>query len=130
MIKVAAKNKNVFICLLEEREILRLRRGDDDLRDTIQEYRQTIEKDSALERRFQIVMVEEPTREEAEAILFGLILSVIILYAFLKNWGTVLVAVVVIPVTVLITLVAMKLMGMTFNLMTLGGIASAIGLVI
>jgi ATP-dependent Clp protease ATP-binding subunit ClpC len=39
---------------------------------TIEEYRQTIEKDSALERRFQTVMVEEPTREEAEAILFGL----------------------------------------------------------
>lgn len=39
---------------------------------TIHEYRQTIEKDSALERRFQTVFVEEPTREEAEAILLGL----------------------------------------------------------
>lgn len=39
---------------------------------TIQEYRKTIEKDSALERRFQTVLVEEPTREEAQAILFGL----------------------------------------------------------
>lgn len=38
--RVAAKNKNVFICLLEEREILTMRRGDDDLLDTIQDYRQ------------------------------------------------------------------------------------------
>ncbi len=65
-----------------------------------------------------------------DAILFGLILSVIIIYLFLKNWGTTLTAIVVIPVTVLITLVAMQLAGLSFNLMTLGGIAAAIGLVI
>ena len=65
-----------------------------------------------------------------EAILFGLILSVLILYFFLKNWGTTLVATLVIPVTVLVTLLAMKIAGLTFNLMTLGGIAAAIGLVI
>ncbi len=38
--RVAAKNKFVFVCLLEEDEILRMRRGDDDLRDTIQDHRQ------------------------------------------------------------------------------------------
>lgn len=38
--RVAAKNKNVFICLLEEHEILRMKKGDDDLRDTIQDHRQ------------------------------------------------------------------------------------------
>jgi CzcA family heavy metal efflux pump len=65
-----------------------------------------------------------------DAILFGLILSVVIIYLFLKNWGATLTAIVVIPVTVLITLVAMKLAGLSFNLMTLGGIAAAIGLVI
>ncbi len=65
-----------------------------------------------------------------DAILFGLILSVVIIYLFLKNWGTTLTAIVVIPVTVLITLVAMRLAGLSFNLMTLGGIAAAIGLVI
>jgi preprotein translocase subunit SecF len=65
-----------------------------------------------------------------DAIVFGLILSVLIIFLFLKNWGTTLTAIVVIPVTVLITLVAMQLAGLSFNLMTLGGIAAAIGLVI
>lgn len=65
-----------------------------------------------------------------EAILFGLVLSVAIIFLFLKNWGTTLTAIVVIPVSVLITLVAMKLLHMSFNLMTLGGIAAAIGLII
>ena len=39
---------------------------------TLDEYRQYIEKDAALERRFQPVMVEEPTVEDAISILRGL----------------------------------------------------------
>ena len=39
---------------------------------TIAEYRKNIEKDSALERRFQPILVEEPTKNEALQILFGL----------------------------------------------------------
>ena len=38
---------------------------------TITEYRKYIEKDAALERRFQPVNVEEPTEEEAVRILEG-----------------------------------------------------------
>ena len=39
---------------------------------TIAEYRKYIERDAALERRFQPVLLEEPTRDEARAILEGL----------------------------------------------------------
>lgn len=39
---------------------------------TLNEYRKYIEKDSALERRFQPVMVDEPTAEESKQIIFGL----------------------------------------------------------
>src|SRR6185295_10370272 len=65
-----------------------------------------------------------------DSILIGLLLSVVILYAFLRNWGTTLVAIVVIPVTILVTFLAMWLAGLSFDLMTLGGVAAAIGLVI
>ncbi len=78
----------------------------------------------------QSLLVRDSVRSVWEAIIFGLILSVLILIVFLKDWGSTLVAIVVIPVTVLVTLLAMRLLNMTFNLMTLGGIASAIGLVI
>ena len=78
----------------------------------------------------QSEIVRASVRSVWEAILFGLILSTLIIYIFLKSWSTTLVATLVIPVTVLITLVSMKLTGLTFNLMTLGGIAAAIGLVI
>ncbi|MHB8054637.1 MAG: efflux RND transporter permease subunit [Candidatus Aminicenantales bacterium] len=78
----------------------------------------------------QSLLVRASVRSVWEAIIFGLILSVLILFFFLKNWRTTFVAILVIPVTVLITLLAIKAAGLSFNLMTLGGIAAAIGLVI
>ena len=78
----------------------------------------------------QSLIVSESVRSVWEAIGFGLLLSVLIIYAFLRAWGTTLVATLVIPVTILITVVVMRFAGLTFNLMTLGGIAAAVGLVI
>ena len=78
----------------------------------------------------QSLFVRDSVSSVWDAIVFGLILSVLILYFFLKNWGSVWTAIVTIPITVLITLIAMKLANMSFNMMTLGGIAASIGLVI
>jgi CzcA family heavy metal efflux pump len=78
----------------------------------------------------QSLFVRDSVDSVRDAILFGLVLSVLILYFFLKDWGVTLTAIVVIPVTVLITLAVMMVAGLSFNLMTLGGIAAAIGLVI
>jgi CzcA family heavy metal efflux pump len=78
----------------------------------------------------QSLFVRDSVGSVRDAIVFGLVLSVLILYLFLKDWGVTATAIVVIPVTVLITLVTMKLTGLSFNMMTLGGIAAAIGLVI
>jgi CzcA family heavy metal efflux pump len=78
----------------------------------------------------QSLLVRDSVRSVRDAIILGLILSVIILYAFLRNIGTTFVAILVVPVTILVTFLAMYLVGLTFDLMTLGGIAAAIGLVI
>jgi CzcA family heavy metal efflux pump len=78
----------------------------------------------------QSTFVRDSVSSVWDAILFGIILSVIILFCFLKNFGSVWTAILTIPITVLITLVAMRLAGMSFNMMTLGGIAASIGLVI
>jgi len=78
----------------------------------------------------QSLLVRDSMNSVRDSILLGLLLSVVILFAFLRNWGSTLVAVLVIPVTVLTTFVAMRLAGLSFDLMTLGGVAAAIGLVI
>jgi multidrug efflux pump subunit AcrB len=78
----------------------------------------------------QSLLVRESMNSVRDAIFIGLLLSVIILYAFLRNVGTTFVAILVIPVTILVTFLAMWLVGLSFDLMTLGGVAAAIGLVI
>ncbi len=78
----------------------------------------------------QSIIVNDSIKSVRDAILLGLVLASIILVVFLRDWGTSLVAGLVIPVTVLVTFIALKMMGQTFNLMTLGGLAAAVGLVI
>ena len=65
-----------------------------------------------------------------DAILIGLFLAALIIWLFLRDWGTAVMTGLVVPVTMLVTFIAMKLLGQSFNLMTLGGIAAAVGLVI
>src|SRR5205807_6436981 len=49
---------------------------------------------------------------------------------FLHDLGSSIVAGLVIPVTIMVTFIVLKLLGQSFNLMTLGGLAAAVGLVI
>ncbi len=78
----------------------------------------------------QSVLVRESIAGVTESILIGLGLSVVVLLVFLKSWRTTVVAAAVIPIAVLIAIVFMKLFNMSFNLMTLGGLAACIGVVI
>jgi len=65
-----------------------------------------------------------------DAILLGGFLAVVILLLFLRDWRLTLVASITLPLAVLMTLVVMRLFGESINLMSMGGLAVAIGLVI
>jgi CzcA family heavy metal efflux pump len=78
----------------------------------------------------QSELVRESIKSVRDAILIGLVLACVILWLFLRDWSSSLVAGLVIPVTVTVTIVFLKVIGQSFNLMTLGGLAAAIGLVI
>ena len=78
----------------------------------------------------QSELVRESIASVRDAILIGLVLACLILFLFLRDWRSSLVAGLVIPVTVAITILFLWAIGESFNLMTLGGLAAAIGLVI
>src|ERR1700727_2709815 len=78
----------------------------------------------------QSELVRESILSVRDAILIGLVLACIILFLFLRDWTSSLVAGLVIPVTVAVTILFLWITGQSFNLMTLGGLAAAIGLVI
>ena len=78
----------------------------------------------------QSLLVRASISSVRDAILIGLVLAAIILVVFLHDWNSSLIAGLVIPVTILVTFVFLKVTGQSFNLMTLGGLAAAVGLVI
>jgi multidrug efflux pump subunit AcrB len=65
-----------------------------------------------------------------DAIIVGGFLAVIVLLLFLRDWRLTLVASVTLPLTVITTFLVMKWLGQTINVMSMGGMAVAIGLVI
>ena len=78
----------------------------------------------------QSILVRESISGVTESIIIGVFLSIVVIFCFLKNWRTTIVAAVVIPISTLIAIVFMQLFHMSFNLMTLGGLAACIGVVI
>jgi len=93
--------------------------------------RQTLPRGVELQPFYdQSEIVNDSIKSVRDAILIGLILASLIMVVFLRDWGTSLVAGLVIPVTVAVTFIGLRALGATFNLMTLGGLAAAVGLVI
>lgn len=78
----------------------------------------------------QSEIVQDSISSVRDAILIGLLLASFIMVLFLRDWGTSLVAGLVIPATIALTFIALRMMNQTFNIMTLGGLAAAVGLVI
>ena len=97
----------------------------------VQQLKKTLPAGVRLEPYYdQSELVRDSIRSVRDAILIGLVLACIILFLFLGDWTSSLVAGLVIPVTVAITILFLLVIGESFNLMTLGGLAAAIGLVI
>jgi CzcA family heavy metal efflux pump len=65
-----------------------------------------------------------------DAILFGVFLAVFILFLFLRNRKITLIAVISVPSVLAATVLMLYVLHMSFNIMTLGGMAAAVGLII
>ncbi len=74
--------------------------------------------------------VSESIASVRDAILIGGFLAIIVLLVFLRDWRLTMIAAVTLPMAVIPTFVFMWLFGGTINLMSMGGLAVAIGLVI
>jgi multidrug efflux pump subunit AcrB len=75
-------------------------------------------------------IVGESIKSVRDAILIGIILASAVLVLFLRDWGSSFIAGMVIPISILMTFIALKFLGESFNLMSLGGLAAAVGLII
>src|SRR6266851_5214204 len=75
-------------------------------------------------------IVRESIGSVRDAIIIGLLLAGFIIWLFLRDIGTALMTGLGIPVALFVTFIAGKILGQSFNMMTLGGLAAAGGLVI
>ncbi|MGH7016165.1 MAG: efflux RND transporter permease subunit, partial [Caulobacteraceae bacterium] len=78
----------------------------------------------------QSQLILSSARGLAEAIAVGAVLAGLVLLVFLRNLPVTAIAVVVVPASLAISVLVLKVLGASFNIMTLGGMAAAIGLII
>ncbi len=78
----------------------------------------------------QAALVRDAVKSVRDAMLIGAVLAVVILLIFLRHGVITAISATSIPLTLVITVCVMSWVGQTFNLMTLGALAIAIGLVI
>src|SRR5476651_2560806 len=78
----------------------------------------------------QSQLVLESATSVRDAVLIGVALSALVLLLFLRNVKVTLIAVVVVPAVLASTVVLLYVLNMSFNVMTLGGMAAAVGLII
>jgi CzcA family heavy metal efflux pump len=74
-----------------------------------------------------ITASEHSTRD---AVLVGIVLAAIVLLAFLGDWKVTLIATLTVPAVLAATILLLYVLKMSFNIMTLGGMAAAVGLII
>jgi len=65
-----------------------------------------------------------------DSILLGAFLALVVIYVFLRSFGMTIVAGAIIPVAMAMTILVIERFGMSLNLMSIGGLAIAVGLII
>ena len=118
----------VSVFLRDGGEVTRLSR---DVASVIGETRAQVPRGGAIALVYdQATLVNDAVDGVRDAILTGAALAVVVLAVFIGNWRITVVAGLAIPLSVLLTLALFPLLGESLNLMSLGGLAVAIGLVI
>jgi CzcA family heavy metal efflux pump len=108
--------------------ILAVRQG---LESALEELKSALPGGLRLTKTYDLAeFVQSAIANVRDAILIGAGLAVIVLLVFLRNWRLTAIAACTLPLTVVSTFLVMWLVGESINLMSMGGLAVAIGLVI
>lgn len=99
------------------------------IEESLDDIKKTIPSDVSINADIfrQSSFIESAVSNVEKSLIEGGLFVILVLFVFLMNWRTTVISLVSIPVSILIALLSMKLMGFTINTMSLGGIAIAIG---
>ncbi len=78
----------------------------------------------------QSQLITESAKSVRDAIAIGVVLAAFILLIFLRSIKITLIAILIVPAVLASTVLLLSLLNMSFNIMTLGGMAAAVGLIV
>lgn len=78
----------------------------------------------------QSIFIENSINEVKSTAIMGGFLAILILYLFLRHLGTTMIVAVAIPVSIVATFAPLKLFGVSMNIMSLGGLALGVGMLV
>ncbi|GAC34047.1 efflux RND transporter permease subunit [Paraglaciecola polaris] len=103
----------------------------DDIKGKIANFRDKLPKDITLSNWYdQSELITEAGKSVRDAIAIGIVLAALVLLVFLRSVKITLIAIVIVPAVLATTVLLLTLLKMSFNIMTLGGMAAAVGLIV
>ncbi len=103
----------------------------DGVRQRLESYRDKLPEGVNISNWYdQSQLITASARSVRDAIAIGVVLAAIVLWLFLRSLKITLVAILVVPSVLASTLLLLNVLHMSFNMMTLGGMAAAVGLIV
>jgi CzcA family heavy metal efflux pump len=103
----------------------------DGIKQRLQDYRDKLPKDVHIANWYdQSELITASAKSVRDAIAIGVALSALVLFAFLRSLKITLVAILIVPSVLASTILLLAVLHMSFDIMTLGGMAAAVGLIV
>ncbi len=130
-IKVNANGKESILVAVLKQPNANLISLNDAMNDKLESLKKILPKDIKITPFYeQANFVNDAVKSVTDSLLIGLLLAIIVAVLFLKSAKASATILIIIPVTLSLTLIVLYFTGQTFNIMTLGAIAAALGLII
>ena len=130
-VKVLANGKNVPLLAVVKQPKANLIEVNDNIEKKVEEIGRILPKNVKIVPFYkQANFVNSSIKSIKDVLWIGLVLAILVVIVFLRSFSSSLVIVFSIPVSLALTLIILDAVGYTFNIMTLGAIAAAIGLMI
>lgn len=103
----------------------------DDVKKRLRDYKAKLPRDAHIANWYdQSQLITNSAQSVRDAIAIGIILAALVLFIFMRSFKITLVAILIVPAVLATTVLLLKILHMSFNIMTLGGMAAAVGLIV
>lgn len=130
-LKISADGKKAALALIYQQPNANTVQIVKDIQARLTSYHKKLPKNLKISNWYdQSRLVTESAASVRDAIIIGIVLAAIVLFIFLRNFKITFVAILIVPAALAATVLLLYVTGASFNIMTLGGMAAAVGLIV